>query len=87
MLFGILIGILQYGGGAVLNHYVLRWLLARQGVLPFPFRDRDLVAYLDAMTARLLLRRVGGGWMFIHRTLLEFFADETEFQKLINELQ
>jgi hypothetical protein len=38
------------------------------------------------MAARLLLRRVGGGWIFIHRTLLEFLADEAEFQKLINDL-
>ena len=65
---------------------MLRWLLARQGVLPFPFWDRDLIAYLDAMAARLLLRQVGGGWLFIHRTLLEFLADEAEFQKLMNDL-
>jgi len=56
-------------------------LLARQGVLPFPFRDRDLIAYLDAMAERLLLRRVGGGWMFIHRVLLDYFAENSEFEK------
>lgn len=72
----MIVGPVYYGGESVLKHYVLRWLLARQGVLPFPYRDRQLIAYLDEMAARLLLRRVGGGWMFIHRTLLEFFADE-----------
>ncbi len=86
LMIGLMIGPMQYGGETVIKHYVLRWLLARQGMLPFPFRDRKLVAYLDGMAARLLLRRVGGGWMFIHRTLLEFLADEAEFQKLINDL-
>ncbi|MCB8945347.1 MAG: hypothetical protein H6658_16490 [Ardenticatenaceae bacterium] len=86
LISGLLVGLVQYGGEVVVQHYVLRWLLARQGVLPFPFQDRKLIAYLDEMAARLLLRRVGGGWMFIHRTLLEFFADEAEFQKLINDL-
>ncbi len=26
------------------------------------------------MVGRIFLRRVGGGWVFIHRTLLDFFA-------------
>jgi hypothetical protein len=29
---------------------------------------------MDAMKDRILLRRVGGGWVFIHRTLLDYFA-------------
>lgn len=87
MLIGSLtFGLIRYGGYEVLQHYILRWLLARQGVLPFPFSDKKLVAYLDEMAARLLLRRVGGGWIFIHRTLLEFFADEAEFEKLLRDL-
>jgi DNA polymerase III delta prime subunit len=75
LIFGLIFGLIKYGGLAVIQHYSLRWLLARAGVLPFPFRDRRLIAFLDAMHERILLRRVGGGWIFIHRSLLEYFAD------------
>lgn len=74
LVFGLVAGLSVFGGETVIRHYVLRWLLARQGVLPFPFKDRALIAYLDAMADRILLRRVGGGWVFIHRTLLDYFA-------------
>ncbi|MCB8978823.1 MAG: NACHT domain-containing protein [Ardenticatenaceae bacterium] len=67
-------GMMQYGGETVVRHYSLRWLLARQEIIPFPLRDQGLVTYLDDMAAHILLRRVGGGWVFIHRTLLEYFA-------------
>jgi hypothetical protein len=71
---GLIVGIREYGGNTVIQHYILRLWLSRQGILPFPFRDSRLVAYLDAMADRILLRRVGGGWVFIHRYLLEYFA-------------
>ncbi|HUM70205.1 MAG TPA: hypothetical protein PLK31_15340, partial [Chloroflexota bacterium] len=81
LVFGLIIGLiagliggLDYGGKTFMRHYVLRWLLARQGVLPFPFKDRLLIVYLDTMADRIFLRRVGGGWVFIHRTLLDYFA-------------
>lgn len=57
------------GGLALIQHVSLRLLLVWQGVLP-----RSLVAWLDDMTTHILLRRVGGGWVFIHRALLEYFA-------------
>jgi eukaryotic-like serine/threonine-protein kinase len=72
--FSVVLGILVYGGAAFIGHYTLRWLLARAGILPYPFRDGRLTAYLDAMQDRILLRRVGGGWLFVHRSLLEHFA-------------
>lgn len=59
----------------VIQHYVLRWLLAREGVLPYPFRDERLITFLDGMHERILLRRVGGGWIFVHRSLLDYFAN------------
>jgi hypothetical protein len=37
---GLLGGLMLYGGLAVIQHYGLRWLLARAGVLPYPLRDR-----------------------------------------------
>lgn len=67
-------GLMEYGGQTVVRHYSVRWLLARQNILPFAFRDQSLVTFLDDMATRILLRRVGGGWVFIHRMLLDHFA-------------
>ena len=58
------------GGLTILRHYVIRWLLAR--ARRFPWRAQ---AFLDDATARILLQRVGGGYRFMHRRLLDFFAD------------
>ena len=30
--------------------------------------------FLDYATERILLRKVGGGYIFVHRLLLEYFA-------------
>ena len=76
--FGLAFGLLKYGGGTVLQHYTLRTFLAHAKILPYPLRDRKLVAFLDAMADRILLRRRGGGWVFIHRYLLEYFASLKE---------
>ena len=67
---GGLLGWTVSGGWAVLRHVVLRWLLHRRQVFPWHAR-----AFLDEATARILLRRVGGGYSFIHRLLLEYFAN------------
>jgi serine/threonine protein kinase len=66
-----------YGGFVVVQHAILRGVLARAGHLP-----RDLVKFLDYASSLILLRKVGGGYIFIHRYLLEYFADlETDQQK------
>jgi hypothetical protein len=57
----------------VVRYYTLRFWLARSGV--FPWRA---VPFLEDATARILLRRVGGGYSFVHRLLLDFFADAYE---------
>ncbi|GHP00173.1 hypothetical protein KSF_102200 [Reticulibacter mediterranei] len=57
------------GGVTVLRHYVICWLLAHQR--SFPWRAR---AFLDDVATRILLRRVGGGYSFIHRRLQDYFA-------------
>lgn len=59
-----------FGGLTVLRHYVIRWHLARSRT--FPWRAQ---AFLDDATTRILLRRVGGGYSFIHRRLQDYFAD------------
>ena len=71
---GLTIGSVELGCRTIIQHYTLRYLLARQGALPFPFSDRKLIDYLDAMVDRRLLSRVGGGWMFIHQHFLEHLA-------------
>ncbi|HLZ63080.1 MAG TPA: protein kinase [Ktedonosporobacter sp.] len=60
------------GGLTVLRHYVIRWLLARRRTFPW-----HVQAFLDDATMRILLRRVGGGYSFIHRRLQDYFAQST----------
>jgi len=61
---------LIYGGFTVLMHGVLRLWLAWRTPLPF-----DLQRALDRAVELRLMRRVGGGYLFLHRTLLDHFAD------------
>ncbi len=67
------------GGWGVLRHFALRRLLYRRHVFPWHAQ-----AFLDNATACILLQRVGGGYSFIHRLLLEYFAnlDEEEQAQL-----
>jgi hypothetical protein len=62
---------LRSGLFACLQHGLLRLLLESSGVIP-----HNYVRFLDASTARLLLRRVGGGYIFVHRLLLDYLASE-----------
>jgi len=53
-----------------LRHYIIRLLLARSHTFP-----GLAVRFLDDATTRIFLRRVGGGYSFAHRLLLDYFAD------------
>ena len=68
-LFVGLIGGLNRGGSAVVKHYSLRIILWIKGYTPFNF-----IKFLDHCAKLILLKKVGGGYMFIHRMLLEHFA-------------
>jgi hypothetical protein len=68
ILIGI-IGMLAFGGYAVLSHVSLRLVLWHSGVAPL-----DYVRFLDYCTERIFLRKVGGGYIFVHRMLMEHFA-------------
>jgi MFS family permease len=70
--FGVIIGLIG-GWLAVVQHYTLRFWLWRAGVFPL-----KAVLFLEDATARVFLRRVGGGYSFIHRLLLDFFADASQ---------
>jgi hypothetical protein len=66
---GLLLGLLN-GGWACLQHAVLRFLLWRGRAIPWNYPH-----FLDFCTERILLRKVGGGYIFLHRLLLDYFAD------------
>jgi hypothetical protein len=68
-LFGGLIGGLTYGGQAGLSHLALRIVLWREGAMPLNY-----VRFLEYAKDRIFLRRVGGGYIFIHRLVQEHFA-------------
>jgi serine/threonine protein kinase len=60
---------LANGGIACIQHVVLRFFLCCSGKIPWNYPR-----FLDHAADHLLLRKVGGGYIFIHRLLLEHFA-------------
>lgn len=62
---------LIYGGDAWLQHYRVRAALVIAGAAPW-----DYEAFLEAMTQRLLLRRVGSGYIFMHQMLRDYLAED-----------
>src|SRR5271165_2862432 len=66
---GLIVG-LNRGGSAVVKHYALRLTLWRKGYTPLNF-----IKFLDQCAKLILLKKVGGGYIFIHRMLLDHFAD------------
>jgi hypothetical protein len=64
------IGVLIYGGNACIRHFALRSLLYRKGYIPWNY-----ARFLDYATEILFLQKVGGGYIFVHRMLLEYFAE------------
>jgi hypothetical protein len=67
--YGLGTGFLLYGGLTCLQHLVLRLLLWRTGAAPWNY-----ARFLDYAADRILLRKVGGGYIFVHRMLMEYFA-------------
>ena len=68
LLFGVAVAMLVAGITAT-KHYVLRALFALRGHAPWRYRR-----FLDYGVQLIFLRRVGGGYIFIHRLLLEYLA-------------
>jgi hypothetical protein len=60
----------EWGLDAFIEHYAVRFLLARTNSLPW-----DLIAFLDQASERLFLHKVGGSYIFAHRLLLDYFAE------------
>ena len=57
------------GGSACLSHLTPRVILWREGAMPLNY-----VRFLEYATERIFLRRVGGGYSFVHRLVQEHFA-------------
>ena len=80
LLFGLIIGLvgglsvgfiggLNYGGAACIRHFNLRLILYRADRIPWNY-----ARFLDFASDRLLLKKVGGGYLFYHRMLMEHMA-------------
>jgi hypothetical protein len=68
-LFFGLIAVIFGGGKACIQHLTLRLILYAHGYMPWNY-----ARFLDYATDRIFLQKVGGGYIFIHRLLLEHFA-------------
>jgi eukaryotic-like serine/threonine-protein kinase len=71
-LFVGLVAMLWYGGMDVIRHYLLRLLLATDRP-----RTVRIVPVLEYAVRLGILQRAGGGYLFIHRLLREYF-DESD---------
>jgi hypothetical protein len=58
-----------YGGFDAIYHYSLRYRLEKEGLIPEHYER-----FLDFAAERIFLRKVGGGYIFVHRLLMEHFA-------------
>lgn len=58
-----------FGGIGVARHWMLRQTLTHNDYLP-----ANLAQFLDYAASLILMRKVGGGYIFIHRYVLEYFA-------------
>ncbi len=69
------LSVMLFGVADVLKHYILRFILYLTGQTPGKF-----VHFLDHSSRFNFLQKVGGGYIFTHRLLLEHFGalGETE---------
>ena len=61
-----------YGGLDAIEHLTLRLLLRWRGFIPRRYAD-----FLDYATRLIFLQKVGSGYIFIHRQLLDYFASKS----------
>lgn len=89
LVFGFLLGWLNglmmgftlwfiYGGDFLTRHSLLRIFLNNGGQTPWRY-----IRFLDYASERVLLRKIGGGYIFIHRMIMEHLAKI----ELIREVQ
>jgi len=78
LILGIFLGVFlatliaqAVGGRAYVCHYILRYILYRNGVMPWHY-----VRFLEEATERTLLQRTGGGYRFMHPLFADTFASQ-----------
>ncbi len=79
VLYGFFIGLiaaLWFGGLFAIQHITLRIILWRRASTPPLGKYAE---FLDYAAQRIFLQKVGGGYIFIHRYLLEHFAALNSF--------
>ncbi|MCT7984066.1 NACHT domain-containing protein [Laspinema sp. A4] len=67
--FGTPLGLIFGGIGVCIKHFTLRLIIYSAQYIPWNY-----ARFLDYAAERIFLQRVGGGYIFIHRILLEHFA-------------
>jgi hypothetical protein len=74
--YGQLIGLINglsfgliFGGKACIKHFTLRLMLYHQNYISWNY-----ARFLNYATDRLFMQKVGGGYIFVHRMLMEHFA-------------
>ena len=70
--FGMVIGLISgviFGGYICIQHYLLRLTLGIYNLAPMNY-----VKFLDYAADRIFLRKIGGGYVFIHRMIMDYFA-------------
>ena len=67
--YGLIFGLAVGGGEACVKHFILRIILYINNYMPWNY-----ARFLDYATQLIFLQKVGGGYIFIHRLLLEHFA-------------
>ena len=68
LFYGLYVGLLM-GGTACIVHISLRVVFYFYQFMPWNY-----VRFLDYAVDRIFLQKVGGGYIFIHRLLMEHFA-------------
>jgi DNA polymerase III delta prime subunit len=71
-ILGLLCGLI-FGGMAAIQLKIIQRLLRDEGVMPDSY-----VQFLNYATERLLLRRGGGSYTFVHSLLRDYLADQYE---------
>ncbi|MEA5595429.1 NACHT domain-containing protein [Rivularia sp. UHCC 0363] len=67
--WGLILGLIFGGGTACIRHFTLRLILHRNNYIPWNYAH-----FLNYASELVFLHKVGGGYIFIHRMLLEHFA-------------
>jgi hypothetical protein len=66
----VLFAFLQGGGLACIQHFALRLVLYNAKQIPWNF-----VSFFESAEERLFIQRTGGSYVFVHRYLQDYFAE------------